>query len=127
MQAMGIRRLPSLLSVISFVVASAGSAIALAGCEEAVPQSIVLSSAGEKVELVSEAPNPDIYVEIGEVSGRAMAVEKHDAFNAARNALRNGTAQKNGTIVRIDNVDAKVAWDVGMTVVMITGTAYRTK
>ena len=121
---MGIRRLPSLLSVIIFVSASASVAV---GCEEPIPQKIVLSSVGEQVELVNEPPNSDIYIEIGEVSGRAMAVEKHDAFNAARNALRNATATKNGTIVRIDNVNARVAWEVGMTVVVITGTAYRTK
>lgn len=121
---MGIRRLPSLFAVVIFVFASASVSI---GCDEAVPQKIVLSSAGEQVELVSEPPNSEVYVEIGEVSGRAQAVEKHDAFNAARNALRNATAAKNGTIVRIDNVDARVAWDVGTTVVLVTGTAYRTK
>lgn len=124
---MGIRRTPSLFSTLGLVFVVASSTLALAGCEEAVPQNIVLSSAGEQVELISEPPNMDVYVEIGEVSGRAQAVEKHDAFNAARNALRNATAAKNGTIVRIDNVDAKVAWDVGMTVVSITGTAYRAK
>lgn len=124
---MGIRRLPSLVINLRVILSAFACASMIAGCEEAVPQSIVLSSSAEQVELVSEAPNTDVYVEIGEVSGRAMGVEKHDAFNAARNALRNATAQKNGTIVRIDNVDAKVAWDVGMTVVLITGTAYRTK
>lgn len=121
---MGIRRLPSHLLVLIFV---SGSGSVIAGCEEPVPQKIVLSSSGEQVELVSESPNTDVYLEIGEVYGRAMGVEKHDAFNAARNALRNAAAAKNGTIVRIDNVDAKVAWDVGMTVVMVTGTAYRTR
>jgi len=105
----------------------AGASAALAGCEEPVPQKILLSSAGEQVELISEAPNMDVYTEVGEVSGRAMAVEKHDAFNAARNALRNATAAKGATIVRIDNVDSRLAWEVGMTVVSVTGTAYRAK
>lgn len=124
---MGTRRLPSLLTKLLFVSACMTLVPLVQGCEEGVPQSVVLSNAGRDVELVSEAPNGDVYVEIGEVSGRAMAVEKHEAFNLARNALRNATAQKGASIVRIDNVDAKLAWEVGMTVVVVTGTAYKTK
>ena len=121
---MGTRRLPSLFATLLFATLFAGM---VSGCEEGVPQVVVLSSSGEQVELVSEPPNEEVYAEIGEVIGRARAVEKYDAFNLARNSLRNQTAEKGGTIVRIDNVDARLAWEVGETVVVVTGTAYKTK
>jgi hypothetical protein len=100
-------------------------AFACSACNELVPEKVVLTPAGSEVELVTEPPNSDVYVEIGGATARAMGVEKGEAFNQARNALRNEAAKKGGSIVKIDDVSASLAWDVGQTVVRITGSVYK--
>jgi hypothetical protein len=98
---------------------------ALTSCNELVPDKVALSPEGADVEMISDPPNGEVYQEIGGASGVAMGVEKTAAFNEARNALRNDAARKGGTIVKVDDVTAKLAWDVGQTVVRITGTVYK--
>jgi hypothetical protein len=100
-------------------------AFASGACNEAVPEKVVLSPEGSEVELVTEPPNSDVYQEIGGATTRAMGVEKAESFNQARNALRNEAARRGGTIVKIDDVSASLAWDVGQTVVRVTGTIYK--
>jgi hypothetical protein len=97
------------------------------GCIESAPTSVVLSPAGEKVEIVGEAPNPEIYKAVGEVRGEAIGASL-DAQQHARRMLRNEAAAKGADFVAIEEVNARVARDMsGRTVVSIVGQAYKPK
>jgi hypothetical protein len=111
----------------SRLAAALGSVLALSACLESAPDRVVLTPGGEKVEIVGEAPNPDVYKPVGEVRGEAIGTST-DAQQYARRMLRNEAAAKGATFVAVEDVTARVARDLsGRTVVTIVGQAYRPK
>lgn len=108
-------------------LAALGLGVATGGCAEAIPEKVVLKPEGEKVEVVSEKPNPDLYVALGEVVGTASGVDKDAAYEQAKNDLRNQVSARGGTVVGIDNVDSKLQMGTRKTVVKLSGTAYKAK
>jgi hypothetical protein len=132
-----------LLSILGFSIASAapragflrgmralgafGVASLLAACIETAPGQVVLTPAGEKVEIVGEAPNLEVYKAVGEVHGEAMG-SSTEAQHHARRMLRNQAAAKGAHFVAIEDFTARQARDLsGRTVVVIVGQAYRPK
>lgn len=102
-------------------------AAAPAGCAEAVPEKVVLKPEGEKVEVVSEKPNPDLYVALGEVVGTAANVDQDVAIEQAKNDLRNQAAARGASTLSVDHVDSKLQMGTRKTVVKISATAYKPK
>lgn len=110
-----------------FFWAAPGIALALSACIEGAPSKVELTPAGEKVEVVGEPPNPDIYKAVGEVRGEAIGTST-EAQQYARRALRNEAAQRGANFVAVEEVTARVARDMsGRTVVSIIGQAYKPK
>ena len=105
-----------------FAIAAPASS---AGCIESAPATVVLTPGGEKVEIVGEAPNLDVYKAVGEVRGEAIGTST-DAQQHARRMLRNEAAAKGANFVAIEDLTARVARDLsGRTVVTIVGQAYK--
>ena len=96
-------------------------------CAETLPDRIALTPGGEPVEVVTEKPNPDLYVPLGEVTGVAQGADKETATTQAKNDLRNNASARGGTVVTVDSLDAKLEWQGRKTLVRLTGTAYKPK
>ncbi|MCA9591141.1 MAG: hypothetical protein KC657_37855 [Myxococcales bacterium] len=109
-------------------LASGLSALLLSGCMEALPESVALKPEAAKVEVVSEAPNADVYEPVGEVSAQIIGREVTEVFREACNELRNQAATRQASFVAITDVTSKAAWDMsGRTVMTVTGVAYKPK
>jgi hypothetical protein len=103
-----------------------GAILFCAGCEGAMPEKVALVPGASNVEVVSDAPNAEIYEAAGEVSAQVIAHEVGDGLRQAANELRNQAAKKGATFVLMDEVSSRSAWDFsGRVVVTISGTAYR--
>jgi hypothetical protein len=99
----------------------------LAGCID-LPEKVVLKPEAEKVELLTETPNENLYEPFGSVRGEAIGHTSQGTAIEARNDLRNHAAAIGARFVTIDSVDASLAWDLsGRTVVVMRGKVYRLK
>jgi carbon monoxide dehydrogenase subunit G len=98
------------------------------GCVENLPDVITLTPGASNVEVISDTPNSDVYVAVGQVSARVGGVEVSTAVREAKNELRNQAAARGATFVSIDEISSRASWDLrGRTVVSMTGTAYKQK
>ncbi len=97
----------------------------LGACAEAIPEKVVLKPEAEAVQVVTDRPNADQYVALGEVTGTAQGADKEAVTTQAKNELRNQTAQRGGTVVSVDSVDPRHEWQGRRVVVKVTGTAYK--
>jgi hypothetical protein len=103
-------------------------AVVCAACWEMPPINVPLSSAGERVEVVAEAPNEDVYEPFQEISVQALGATPREAADTARHMLRNRAGELGGGFVSIEDSSASTAWDFsGRTVVTMKGHAYRVK
>ena len=103
-------------------------ALAATGCLGSLPEKIALRPDAASVEVVSDAPNLEVYEAVGEVNAQVIGREVGEAFRQAANDVRNQAAEKGATFVSIDDVSSRAAWDLsGRTIVTMVGTAYRPK
>jgi hypothetical protein len=103
-------------------------AVTLGGCWEMPPGNVPLSSEAENVEIVSEAPSPEIYESFQELSVQAIGLSSLEATNAAKHMLRNRGAELHARFVSVDDSTASLAWDFsGRTIVTLRGRAFRVK
>jgi hypothetical protein len=100
----------------------------MAGCWDLPPGNVPLSADADEIEIVTEAPNDDVYEPFGEVTVDAIGKDNKDAQLSARHALRNRAAQLKARFVSIDEANASFAWDFsGRTIVTIRGHVFRMK
>lgn len=113
-----------LLALLTVVAGASASS----GCKENLPEKIALQPNAASVEVLSEAPNQELYEPAGEVSARVIGTDAQEALRQAMNELRNKAASKGATLVAVDDVTSQAAWDMsGRTIVKLVGTAYKTK
>jgi len=111
-----------------FRITSVTVAVSSTGCVESLPEVVALAPGADRVEVVSDPPNPDVYEPVGGVNARVAGTEVSTAVREAKNELRNQAARRGATFVSIDEISSRASWDMrGRTVVSMTGTAYRAK
>jgi hypothetical protein len=99
-----------------------------AGCWDLPPGNVPLNADAENVEILSEAPNLDIYESFGEITVDAIGKGNLEAQASAKHLLRNRAAEKHARFVSIDDASTSFAWDFsGRTVVTIRGRLFRIK
>jgi hypothetical protein len=98
------------------------------GCWDLPPGNVPLTPEADNVEILTEAPNLDVYESFGEVTVDSIGSDNKDAQVSARHALRNRAAQLKARFVSIDDASASFAWDFsGRTIVTIRGRVFRMK
>ncbi len=99
-----------------------------AACGPGLPEIVVLRPEATEVEVTSEAPNPDAYESVGEVTAEVIGTDASTAVQQAQNELRNQAAAKGATFVSVNLRSTRSAGDMsGRTIVALVGTAYRSK
>jgi uncharacterized protein DUF4156 len=97
----------------------------LVSCLEQLPEHVALQPAAEGVDFATEAPSPDTFMLIGEVTGLAAANDVDTAQDAAKNDLRNKAAALGASLVTIDeNIGQALPLQEKMKVKLI-GRAYK--
>jgi hypothetical protein len=96
------------------------------GCAEQLPETAPMTPAADRVEVVSEKPNKDLYQAVGEVTARMAGSELNGATREAKNALRNQAASRGASLVWVDDTTADTPWNGrGKVIVAMSGTAYK--
>jgi hypothetical protein len=103
-------------------------AMALGACWEMPPSTAALSAAAEEVEILTEAPSPDVYESFQDITVQAIGPSGSEATTIARHMLRNRGAELHARFVSVDDATASLAWDFsGRTIVTLRGRAFRVK
>jgi hypothetical protein len=97
----------------------------LLACAGQLPESVELKPQGEEVEIIAEAPSPNSYRLVGEVTGVAAGNDLETTQEAARNDLRNKAAALGAVVVTIDTNQGEPVLLLGKTKVKLIGRAYK--
>ncbi len=97
----------------------------LLSCLEQLPDHIALQPAAEGVDFAMEAPSPQTFMLIGEVTGIAASTDPDAAQDAAKNDLRNKAAAIGASLVTIDENIGEAMPLQDKTKVKLTGRAYK--
>ena len=97
----------------------------LLACAGQIPEVVELKPGADDVEIVAEAPSPNAYKFVGEVTGLATGKDLEPAQEAARNDLRNKAAALGGTLVTIDSNVGEPVLLLGKTKVKLVGRVYK--
>ena len=104
------------LLAFSWVLACAGGEI---------PESVELKPQAEDVQIIDEAPSPNAYKFVGEVTGQAAGKDLELTQEAARNDLRNKAAALGAVLVTMDRDVGQAVLLLGKTKVKLVGRAYK--
>lgn len=94
-------------------------------CLEQLPEHIALQPAAEGVDFAMEAPSPQTFMLIGEVTGIAASTDPDAAQDEAKNDLRNKAAALGASLVTIDETIGEAMPLQDKTKVKLTGRAYK--
>ena len=74
----------------------------LLACAGGIPDHVELTPEAQNVDVLSEAPSPQAYKEVGRVTGAAVGPDVDTATEQAKNDLRNKAAALGASLVTID-------------------------